>query len=455
MNGLYELIEKSKEKYINDLIEFLHIPSISSDTNYKHEVARCSDWLANHLKSIGIDRTTIIPTAGHPIVFAEYKSKKEGAKTVMVYGHYDVQPVDPLEEWISPPFEPEIRNGKIFARGSSDDKGQLFTHIKAFEAYTQIGELPVNLKFLIEGEEEAAMNNLEPFIRVNKELLECDAILISDTEWFSDNVPSICYSLRGIGFVELTVYGPNRDLHSGSFGGSVDNPIIALSYIISRLKDRYGRITIPGFYDDVKELEADERIGFSKLDFDENKFYDDIGLKLGFGEIGFTTLERIWARPALDINGIVGGYTGEGSKTIIPAKASAKISIRLVPNQRADDIIQKTIEYIKRIAPPTVKIEIKHFAGANPVLIDRNSYAIKSAYLAIKNAFGKEPVFVREGGSIPIVEQFVDYLNKPVVLMGLGLPGDNIHSPNENFDLNNYIGGIKASANFYDEFSKF
>ncbi len=455
MNDIFNLVDKSKESYINDLIEFLKIPSISSDPKYKNEINRCASWLANHFNSIGIFDTKIIPTAGHPIVFAEYNCKKENAKTVLIYGHYDVQPVDPIDEWIYPPFEPQIQNGKIFARGSSDDKGQLFTHIKAFQAYKEIDDLPINLKFLIEGEEEAAMNNLEPFLRGNRELLECDAILISDTEWFSDDTPSICYSLRGIVFIELTVYGPDRDLHSGSFGGSVDNPIMALSYMISRLKDKYGRVTVPGFYDDVKELDNEEQYEFTKLDFDENKFYSSIGLKYGYGEIGYTTLERIWARPALDINGIWGGYKGEGSKTIIPAKASAKISIRLVPNQKADDIIQKTVSYIKSIAPPTVILEIKQFVGANPVLIDRNSNAIKSAYKAINSAFGRKPVFIREGGSIPIVEQFVHYLHKPIVLMGFGLPGDNIHSPNENFDLNNFIGGIKASACFYNEFSQF
>ncbi len=454
MDENFRTIDKFKDKYLSELFEFLMIPSISSDPIHKSDVEKCAKWLAKHIETIGFKDTRIIQTEGHPIIFANFDKIDTNKKTFLIYGHYDVQPVDPLDEWRSPPFEPEIRNGKIFARGSSDDKGQLFVHLKAIESLRQFGELPVNAKLIIEGEEEAAMNNLDGFIKSNSELLQCDAVLISDTEWFSDDLPSICYSLRGIGFMEVTVYGPNRDLHSGSFGGAVDNPVIVLSQIIARLKDNYGRITVPGFYDDVVELDEIERSVFSSLPLDEEKFFSDIGLKIGNGEIGFSVLERIWARPSLDVNGIYGGYTGEGSKTIIPSKATAKISIRLVPNQNAKDIINKTVNFIKNLVPPTVNIDIKFYEGANPILINRNSSAIQAAISAFKNSFSKEPVFIREGGSIPIVEQFVDYLKKPVVLLGLGLPNDNIHSPNENFDINNFIGGIKASAYFMKEFSR-
>jgi len=328
-------------------------------------------------------------------------------------------------------------------------------HIKSVESIVKSGEnLPCNIKFLIEGEEEAGSNHLDDFIINNTELLKCDSILISDTEWFADGVPSLCYSLRGISFIELTLTGPNRDLHSGTFGGAVDNPIIVLSNMIASLRDDYGRITIPGFYDDVLELEQDERDNFKKLPFEYKDWCLDLDIKEGYGEIGYTTLERTWARPTLDINGIYGGYTGEGAKTVLPSKASAKLSMRLVPNQDPDDITEKITKHLLRIAPPTVKIQIKKLHGGNPVMIQRDGKAVKSAMNALKRAYNKEAVFMREGGSIPIVNTFSQALQSPVVLMGFGLPGDNIHSPNESYSVDNFFGGIKTSIFFIDEFSK-
>lgn len=455
MNEILNYISDNKDNFLKELIEFLKIPSISSISTYKEYMIQAAKWLSENMKSAGLKNVRIIPTAGHSIVYGEWLEAGPKAPTVLVYGHYDVQPVDPLNLWEFPPFDPVIKNGKIYARGSADDKGQLFIHIKAVESFLKtVGKLPVNIKFLIEGEEEAGSNHLDEFIENNREMLLCDTVLISDTEWFAEGKPSICYSLRGIAFVELTVTGPNRDLHSGTYGGGIDNPLNVLCWMVSKLKDDYGRITIPGFYDDVRSLTSEERANFKKLPFDEVEYCKDLDIPMVNGEIGFTTLERVSARPTLDLNGIYGGYTGEGAKTIIPSKAIAKISMRLVPDQKPDDIINKIEKHLKNLAPPTVKIEIKKLHGGNPVLVPLESKGIKSAVKAFQTAFGKEVLFTREGGSIPIVSTFLEVLNAPSVLMGMGLPGDNIHSPNENFNIENFFGGIKVSALFLDEFSK-
>lgn len=448
-------LNSNKEIFLNELFEFLRIPSISSESDHDNDTKECSIWLANNLKNIGMPRVEIFPTEGHPIVYAENLNAGKDKPTVLIYGHYDVQPVDPLELWTTKPFEPEIRNGKIFARGSSDDKGQVFMHVKAIESFLKSGqELPINIKLLIEGEEEAGSNHLDDFILTHQDLLSCDTVMISDTEWFADGVPSLCYSLRGIVYTEITVTGPNRDLHSGTFGGAVDNPIMVLTKMIASLRDDYGRITIPGFYDDVLPLEQDERDNFNKLPFSYKEWCEDLDVNDGFGELGYSTLERTWVRPSLDINGIYGGYTGDGAKTVLPSKASAKISMRLVPNQKPDDIANKIKEHLFRIAPPTVKLEFKNLHGGNPVMIQRDGKAIKSAMNALRRTYNKEAVFMREGGSIPIVNTFTLALNAPVVLMGFGLPGDNIHSPNESFAVENFYGGIETSINFIEEISK-
>lgn len=448
-------IESNKDRALNELIELLRIPSVSSDPAFNEDVRRCAVKVAEKLEQIGMEKTEIIETKGHPIIYSEWMGAGKNAKTVLVYGHYDVQPASIEDGWDSNPFEPVIKGTKIIARGTADDKGQVFCHIKAAEAHLQTsGKLPVNLKFIIEGEEEAGSNNLDEFIENNTDKLACDSVLISDTEWFADGLPSICYALRGISFIEVTVTGPNRDLHSGTFGGAVDNPANVLAWMIGRLKDAYGRITIPGFYDDVLDLTDAERAGFAELPYNEKEYMEDLDVKALYGENGYTTLERTWARPTLDINGIYGGYTGEGAKTIIPTKATAKISMRLVANQNPHDITQKAVNYIKSIAPKTVKVDVKELHGGDPVLVPRDGFAINCAVTAFEKAFGKRPVFMREGGSIPIVGLFQSALKAPVVLMGFGLPGDRIHSPNENYDLNNFYGGIHASAIYLEEFAK-
>jgi len=455
MDKVLSFIEANREKHLAELLEFLKIPSVSSVPDNALHVRECAMWLVDNIKNLGIEDCRLIETSGHPIVYGQWLNAGENAPTVLIYGHYDVQPVDPLELWKSKPFEPVIRNGKIYGRGTSDDKGQVFTHLKALETHLAIhGKLPVNIKLVIEGEEECGSNNLEDFIKENSEMLKCDTVLISDTEWFADGLPSICYSLRGISFVEVFVTGPNRDLHSGTFGGAVDNPIQILAGMIAKLKDEYGRITIPGFYDDVLDLTDDERAGFKLLPFNYDDYCKDLDIEGVNGEFGYTTLERTWARPSLDINGINGGYTGEGAKTVLPSIASAKISMRLVPHQNYQDISEKISQYLQTIAPPTVKVKVNHLHGGNPVLVPRDSIGVKAAMKALNSAFGVEPVFMREGGSIPIVNIFGLELNAPTVLMGLGLPGDNIHSPNESFAVDNFYGGIRASAIFLDEYAK-
>ncbi len=455
MDKILNYIENNKDRHLKELIEFLKFKSISSKSEHRNDMLNAAKWLFNNMKNTGIDYVEIIPTKGHPIIYGEWLKAGVNKPTVLIYGHYDVQPVEPLELWDSDPFEPVIRNGKIFARGSADDKGQMFTHVKAVEAYLQtVGELPVNVKFLIEGEEEAGSSNLDKFILNNQEQLKADIALISDTEWFAKDMPTICYGLRGITFFEMTLTGPNRDLHSGSFGGAVDNPINVLANIIAKLKDEYGRITIPGFYDDVQELPLSERKEFEKLPFNLEDYKKDLGINEVYGEIGFTTLERTWIRPSLDINGIFGGYTGEGAKTVLPSKATAKISMRLVPNQKADDIAEKVRKYIKQLVPPTMKLELEVLHGGNPVVVPFDSKAVKTAEVALRKAFNKEVVYMREGGSIPVTELFQDVLNAQPILMGLGLPSDNIHSPNENFEIENFFGGIRASAYYLNELVK-
>jgi acetylornithine deacetylase/succinyl-diaminopimelate desuccinylase-like protein len=455
MKEVLNYIEQNKEKYLDELLAFLKIPSISSAEEHKPDMEKAAKWLSGNIKECGFEDVRIIPTEGHSIIFGQWLGAGKDAHTVLIYGHYDVQPVDPLDLWQSPPFEPVIRNNKIYGRGTSDDKGQVFVHLKALQAFmNQKGKLPVNVKILIEGEEEANVSHLDEFIINNKELLACDTVIISDTEWFADGIPSICYGLRGIAFVEVTVTGPNRDLHSGTFGGAIDNPLFILCRMISQLKDCYGRITIPGFYKDVLDLTEEEKQNYLKLPYNEAAYCEDLDIKGVNGEYGYTTLERVWARPALDINGITGGYTGEGLKTILPTKASAKITTRLVPHQKPDEIVKLLGDYLKKLAPPTVKVEVQGFPGGNPVLVPMDSKGVKACSKAMTEAFGTVPVFMREGGSIPIVETFMSVLNAPSVLMGLGLPGDNIHSPNENYDLDNFYGGIKASALFFEEMGR-
>lgn len=455
MENVVSHINENSERYIEELKDYLRIPSISTDPERKNDIRKCADFTAEEMRRIGLENVQLIETDGHPAVFGEWIKAKD-APTVLIYGHYDVQPVDPVELWTTGPFEPDVRKGYIYARGAVDDKGQVFVHFKGLQAHlSQNGSLPVNVKVLIEGEEEIGSPNLAKVLRDYRDLLKADLVLVSDTSMYGPDVPSLVYGLRGLAYVELELTGPNRDLHSGSFGGAVDNPCSALCWIITQLKDRNGRILIPGFYDDVLELTEKEKNEFAKLPFDEADYRAELGVDALFGEQGYTTLERTWARPTLEINGIWGGYTGKGAKTVLPSKAFAKVSMRLVANQDPRKIIEQVKDYLNQITPKTVKLKIHDKGNAGrPALTPIDSPGVRAAYAAVTKAFGKEPVFQREGGSIPIVESFKQILGLDTVLMGFGLPTENAHSPDENLKLSNYQNGILSSAFFLDELAR-
>jgi len=454
MSSISKLLQKNRKRHLNELIELLSIPSISTDKEREGDVRRAGTWVQRRLKAAGCTRTEIFKTDGHPIVYGEWLGAP-GRPTILVYGHYDVQPVDPLELWKSPPFEPTVRGGKIYARGASDDKGQVIIHVNALEAHlTDSGSCPVNVKFVIEGEEEIGSDNLEPFIRDHKELLACDAVVVSDTGMFDKGVPSICYGLRGLTYLEISLRGTDSDLHSGSYGGSVVNPANALVEMLAKLKDARGRVTIPGFYANVKRLTVAERRAFNSLPHSDSKYKKSIGAPDLFGENSYSTLERVWVRPSLDINGIWSGFTGEGAKTVIPAEAHAKVSMRLVPDQTPKEIYRKAAAYLKKLAPKSVKVTVRDLHGGAAWVAPTDHPALKAAGKAMQRAFGRKPVFVREGGSIPIVPAFESLLKVPVVLMGVGLPDDNLHAPNEKMDLDQFYGGIEASAYLMEELGK-
>jgi acetylornithine deacetylase/succinyl-diaminopimelate desuccinylase-like protein len=445
-----QYFDQHRQRFEDQLCEFLAIPSVSTDAACTPDVQRCASWLADHLRSIGVPDVEIIPTPGHPIVYAEHCTAGPDAPTLLFYGHYDVQPVDPLNLWTNPPFEPTIRDGKVFARGATDDKGQVFLHIKAVEAMLAVdGSLPVNLKLLIEGEEEIGSPNLAPFVEQHREKLACDAVVVSDTSMFAPGEPSIVYGLRGLAYLQIDIQGPNRDLHSGSYGGAVANPINALAHIIAKLKDANGTITIPGFYDAVLELTPTERESLNALGYSDERLKSDVDVDAVVGEPGFTTIERLGARPTLDVNGILGGFTGEGAKTVLPARAMAKVSMRLVPHQKHDDIATKVIDYVTSIAPPGTTVNVQDLHGADPVLVDISSPAIVTAAKALEETFGVTCRFTREGGSIPVVLLFDTVLKAPTVLMGFGLNNENAHSPDEHFSLSNFHTGMRAAARYY------
>ena len=445
-----DFLEQNIERAEQQLVEFLRIPSVSTDPACAPDVARCAEWLAEHIRSIGMPTVEIYPTKGHPIVYAENLQAGDDKPTILFYGHYDVQPVDPIALWTNPPFEPTIRDGKVFARGATDDKGQVFLHIKAIEALMAVdGKLPVNIKLLVEGEEEIGSPNLDPFVRDNKAMLSCDAVLVSDTSMFAPGMPSIVYGLRGLAYLQIDVQGPNRDLHSGSYGGVVTNPLNALAHIISQLKSIDGRILVPGFYDDVQGLSPEERAGLNDLGFDDVRLMTDVGVDTLVGESGFTSPERLWTRPTLDVNGMLGGFTGEGAKTVLPSRAMAKVSMRLVPNQKHDAVAELVMNFIRKIAPPGVTVSVQDLHGADPVLVPRNTVAISTAVKALEETFNTSCRFTREGGSIPVVLLFDTVLQVPTVLMGFGLNNENAHSPNEHFDLGNFHLGMKAVARYY------
>lgn len=455
MEKIEKHINDNRINFIEELKRFLEIPSISTNPENKEDVKKCAEYVRDELNNIGLENVKIYETPGHPIVYGEWLKAGKDKPTVLIYGHYDVQPVDPVELWTDPPFQPTIKGENIYARGSADDKGQVFIHMKSIQSHMLINKsLPLNIKFLIEGEEEIGSVNLDKFIYDNKELLKCDYVVVSDTAMFDHDVPSICYGLRGLAYMQVEVTGPNRDLHSGSFGGAVNNPINALAHIICKLKNDKGKILIDGFYDDVLELTEKERSEYARLPFDEKKYMKGLETDELFGEEGFTTLERASGRPTLDCNGIWGGFQGEGAKTVLPSKAYAKISMRLVPNQEPEKIEKLFTEYVKKISPKSVKVEVKSLHGGKGAITPIDSPGVNAAVEALKKGFGKSPVFVREGGSIPVVNTFQTLLKSPTILLGFGLPDENAHSPDEHLNLNNFHRGILSIAHYFNELSK-
>jgi acetylornithine deacetylase/succinyl-diaminopimelate desuccinylase-like protein len=446
-------IESNQDRFLDELFELLRIPSVSADGAYKNDVIRAAKFVEQSLLKVGVDHVEICETAGFPIVYGE-KIVDPNLPTVLVYGHYDVQPADPLHLWDTPAFEPEIRNGKIFARGACDDKGQFYIHIKAFETLMKNGGLPCNVKFMIEGEEEVGSNNLNIFVKENKEKLKADVILISDTSIFAIDCPSITVGLRGMSYLEVEVTGPNRDLHSGVYGGAVANPINVLARMIASLQDGDKRITIPGFYDKVVELTKSERAAINSAPRDEEAYKKELDVAALEGEAGYTSLERTGVRPTLDVNGIWGGYIGEGAKTVLPSKAYAKISMRLVPNQSPEEITELFTKHFNAIAPDSVKVKVKPHHGGEPAVVSTDSNAYRAASAAFAEAWGKEPIPTREGGSIPIVALFQQELGLDSILMGFGLDSDAIHSPNENFGVYNFVKGIETVALFHKRFAE-
>ena len=459
MQETQSYIKEHKNRFLEELLDFLRIPSVSADSRHKEDMVKTAEWLMSGMLKIGVDKVTKYETPGHPIVYGE-KIVGDGLPTVLVYGHYDVQPPDPLDLWDSPPFEPVIKktdihpDGAIFARGSCDDKGQVYMHVKAVEAMIANDDLPCNVKFLIEGEEEVGSDNLGDFCAAHKELLACDVVLISDTSVIANDVPSITVGLRGLSYVEVEVTGPNRDLHSGVYGGGVANPINTLCDMISKMKDAEGKITIPGFYDDVETVSKADRAEMNKAPFDVEAYKSDLKINAVVGEEGYTTLERTSIRPTLDVNGMWGGYIGEGAKTVLPSKAFAKISMRLVPNQSSDKITKMFEEYFKEAAPPGVQVEVRPHHGGEPAVTPTNTPEYKAAHLAMEHAYGIAPIPVRGGGSIPIVALFEDVLQAKTVLMGFGLDSDDIHSPNEHYGIFNFYKGIETIPHFYKHYAE-
>jgi acetylornithine deacetylase/succinyl-diaminopimelate desuccinylase-like protein len=451
MDKVIDFINVNREKYLDELKALLAIPSISALPDHSDDVKRCAAWCADEMRRIGLEHVHLIDTPGFPVVYGDWLGAP-GAPTILFYGHYDVQPVDPLELWESPPFEATIRDGEIYARGSADDKGQVFMHLKAVEAHlTQNGRLPVNMKLILEGEEEVGSVNLDDFIRAHKSELAADLVVISDTSMFDRGVPSICYGLRGLVYCQIDLRGSKGDLHSGVFGGAVANPSFVLAQMIAQMKDRSGRIKIPGFYDDVRPMEEAERQAWAQLPFNEKKYRKDFGIPRLFGETGFTTLQRTWARPTLEVNGLLAGFTGEGAKTVLPALAMAKISMRLVPDQDPGKIGDLFEAYVRKITPKTVELKLTRMHGGKPWRTSFDNPFVQAAGRAIERGFGRKPIFTREGGSIPVVSTFQEELGLPSVLFGVGLPDENAHAPNEKLDVSNFHNGIIASAYLYEE----
>ena len=451
MNKIVDFININRDRYVEELKQYLAIPSVSALPEHAQDVRCCAEWTADELRRIGLQNVSLLETPGHPIVYGDWLGAT-GAPTVLFYGHYDVQPVDPLDLWTSPPFEATVRDGEIYARGAADDKGQVFMHMKAVEAHLgKEGRLPINIKFFIEGEEEVGSAHLDDYIRAHKEDLGADVVVISDSPMFDRGIPSFCYGLRGLAYAQVDLRGTTSDLHSGSFGGAVANPAMVLAQVLAQMKDRSGRVKIPGFYDDVRPLSDAERAEWKKLPFNETKYRKELGAPRLFGETGYSTLERVWARPTFEVNGLLSGFTGNGAKTVLPATAMAKVSMRLVPDQTPETIAKLFEAYLRKVCPKTVELTVTHMHGGKPWMTEFDNKYVRAAGRAIELGFGQRPVFNREGGSIPVVSTFQEELGLPSVLFGVGLPDENAHAPNEKLDLGNFHNGIIASAYLYQE----
>lgn len=453
MEFLKESIEKNKQRYLDELVDLLRIPSVSADPKFKQDVLNAADFIKEKLEAAGLDNTEICPTNGFPVVYGE-KIIDSKLPTVLIYGHYDVQPADPYELWNSPPFEPVIKDGYIYARGSADDKGQVYMHVKAIEILIENNALPCNVKIIIEGEEEVGSDHLGDFLKANKEKLACDVVLVSDTSIIANDIPSITVGLRGLSYMEVEVTGPNRDLHSGVYGGAVANPINTLCKMIAQLIDENGHVTIDGFYDDVLDLSEADRNAINSIPFSEEEYRKELNINTTQGEKGYSTIERASTRPTLDVNGIWGGYIGEGAKTVLPSKAFAKISMRLVPNQQSEKISKLFDKHFRSIAPESVKVNVTYHHGGEPVLVTSDSKEYKAAEMAMEKTFGIKPVPQRGGGSIPIVALFEEVLGVKTVLMGFGLDTDDIHSPNEHYGVFNFFKGIETIPYFLKYYSE-
>ena len=454
MDALTQYLEQHRDAFLHNLEAALRIPSVSAQPQHAADVRRCAEHVAAHLRAIGMTRAEVVTTPGHPVVYAEWLGAK-GAPTALLYGHYDVQPPEPLELWRTPPFEPVVRDGRLYARGACDDKGQVYMHLSAIEAHLAVnGRLPINLKLVIEGEEEAGSTSLEGFLRGRRAELDADVIVVSDTSMLGPEQPALTYALRGILYTQVEVTGPARDLHSGEFGGTVQNPANALCAIVAALKDGDGRITVPGFYDRVRPLTDAERRTMRELPFDERGFLAEAGAPAAFGEKGFSTLERVCARPTLDVNGMWSGYTGEGSKTVLPSFAAAKVSMRLVPDQDPEQLFPAFAAHVRRLAPPGVSVEVKDLHGAQPWITAPDHPLMQAAHRALARAWTRPPVLLREGGSIPVMATFQHTHGLPCILMGFGLHDDQVHAPNEKFSLTSFHGGTKSCAYLYEELAR-
>jgi acetylornithine deacetylase/succinyl-diaminopimelate desuccinylase-like protein len=455
MDALTEYLDRNRDRFVDDLKDALRIPSVSAKAEHKADCARCARYIADHLKTLGMTRVEVVPTAGHPVVYAEWLGAP-GQPTALLYGHYDVQPPDPIELWTSPPFEPVLRDGKLYARGAVDDKGQVYMHLKAIEAHMKTeGRLPINLKVVVEGEEEVGSEHLAQFLRERRDQLDADVIIVSDTAMLGPDQPALTYALRGICYTQIEVTGPSKDLHSGHFGGAVMNPGNALCGIIAALQDGNGHISVPGFYDKVRVMGDADRKALNSIPFHEAAFIRESGSPAAWGERGYTTLERTTIRPTLDVNGMWSGYTGEGSKTVLPFFAAAKVSMRLVTDQDPVEIFRSFETYVRRLAPAGVTVRVLDLHSAPPFITEPDHPALEAARRALRRAWSKPPVMIREGGSIPVMATFQDtHAGVPSILIGFGLDDDQVHSPNEKFSLTSFHGGTKSVAYLYQELAK-